>query len=228
MKTIEAKNLVRIFKMGEEEVRALNGVSLDIEKGEFVAITGQSGSGKSTLMNVIGCLDTPTSGEYFIDGQNVAHMQMDELSKIRNKKIGFVFQKFHILPDLTALDNVALPALYSGVKEKEARAKAAEMLEIVELESRMKHFPYQLSGGQQQRVAIARSLINKPTIILADEPTGNLDTETGDSIINLFVRLNEKNVTIVMITHEPEIAAHAKRAISLIDGKIVSDTGTKL
>lgn len=211
--------------MGQEEVRALNDVSVSVSSGEFVAITGQSGSGKSTLMNVLGCLDTPTDGKYFIDGQNVANMDSDELAKVRNKKIGFVFQKFHLLPDLTALNNVALPALYAGLPEKDAKQRAAEKLNIVELGDRMSHFPYQLSGGQQQRVAIARSLINAPSILLADEPTGNLDTETGHTIINLFKKLNTQNkMTIIMVTHEPDIAAHANRIISLRDGKIISDT----
>lgn len=224
MKTIEIKNLVKIFMMGETEVRALAGVDVDVEKGEFVAIIGQSGSGKSTLMNLIGCLDIPTEGEYVIDGENVAHMERDDLAKIRNKKIGFVFQKFHLLPDLTALDNVALPALYAGMKEQQARRLAREKLEIVQLSDRMHHFPYQLSGGQQQRVAIARALINNPSILLADEPTGNLDTQTGETIIQLFKELNEKaNVTIIMVTHEPEIAQHARRTITLRDGKIISD-----
>lgn len=224
MKTLEAKNIVKIFQMGETEVTALKGVDVSIEPGEFVAITGQSGSGKSTLMNVLGCLDIPTSGEYFIDGENVAHMERDQLARIRNKKIGFIFQKFHLLPDLSALDNVALPALYAGMKEPEARAIAKKSLEDVELADRLDHYPYQLSGGQQQRVAIARSLINKPSILLADEPTGNLDTETGNTIIDLFNNLNDKkNVTIIMVTHEPDIAAHAKRIITLRDGKIISD-----
>ena len=227
MKTLEAKNLVKKFQMGETEVVALRGVDLSVEAGEFLAISGQSGSGKSTLMNLIGCLDVPTEGKYFIDGQNVAHMSRDELATIRNKKIGFVFQKFHLLPDLTAVDNVALPALYSGTKEEDARKLAREKLKIVELEHRYDHFPFQLSGGQQQRVAIARSLINNPSIILADEPTGNLDTATGHAIIDLFKNLNLKNnVTIIMVTHEPDIAAHANRVITLIDGKIVSDLKT--
>jgi len=227
VKTLDARNLVKIFRMGETVVKALDNVSMSIEKGEFVAITGQSGSGKSTFMNLLGCLDRPTSGEYLIDGENVAEMNRDELAAIRNKKIGFVFQKFHLLPDLSALDNVALPALYAGTKESDARRIAREKLEVVELSDRIHHFPYQLSGGQQQRVAIARALINNPSILLADEPTGNLDTETGQAIITLFKRLNEeKKVTIVMVTHEPEIAQHAKRAITLRDGKILSDRWT--
>lgn len=224
MKTLVAKDLTRTFQMGETEVIALNNVSLEITTGEFIAITGQSGSGKSTLMNLLGCLDTPTSGDYMIDGENVAHMTQDELAKVRNKKIGFVFQKFHLLPDLTALDNVALPSLYAGAQEESAREKAKEQLTVVELEHRLDHFPYQLSGGQQQRVAIARALINRPSILLADEPTGNLDTATGHAIIDLFKHLNEqKKVTIIMVTHEPDIAQHARRVITLRDGVIVSD-----
>jgi putative ABC transport system ATP-binding protein len=226
-KTIEAKNLVKIFQMGEAKVAALDGVDVSIEPGEFVAIIGPSGSGKSTLMNLLGCLDTPTGGEYFIDGQNVAHMDRDELAKVRNKKIGFVFQKFHLLPDLTALDNVALPALYAGVKEKEAKKLAYEKLKIVELSDRTHHFPYQLSGGQQQRVAIARSLINNPRMLFADEPTGNLDSKTGLAIMQLFKQLNEQEkVTVIMVTHEPEIARQAMRIITIRDGKIISDKRT--
>ncbi|MBU1008287.1 ABC transporter ATP-binding protein [Candidatus Dependentiae bacterium] len=209
--------------MGETTVTALKKINVSVKAGEFVAITGQSGSGKSTLMNLLGCLDIPTSGAYFIDGENVAHMRNDELATIRNKKIGFVFQKFHLLPDLTALDNVALPALYAGTNEAAAQMRAKEMLTMVELSDRIHHFPYQLSGGQQQRVAIARALINKPSILLADEPTGNLDSETGKTIIQLFKGLNEKqNVTIIMVTHEPEVAKHAQRTITLRDGRIVS------
>ncbi len=201
MKTIEAQNLIKIYRMGETDLMALKGVSLTIDKGEFVAITGFSGSGKSTLMHLLGCLDTPTEGDYFI-----------------------VFQKFHLLPDLTALDNVALPMLYAGSGEIEARARAAELLTMVSLGNRLTHYPFQLSGGQQQRVAIARSLINKPSIILADEPTGNLDSQTGDIIMEMFKTLNaEQNVTIIIVTHEPYIAAKTGRIIELIDGKIKSD-----
>jgi putative ABC transport system ATP-binding protein len=224
MKTLVAKDLTRIFQMGETTVTALNNVSLVVDAGEFIAITGQSGSGKSTLMNLLGCLDTPTSGDYSIDGENVAQMTQNELAKVRNKKIGFVFQKFHLLPDLTALDNVALPTLYAGTQEGLARIRAKEKLTVVELENRLDHFPYQLSGGQQQRVAIARALINHPSILLADEPTGNLDSSTGHAIIDLFKHLNEqKKVTIIMVTHEPDIAQHAKRIVTLRDGVIVSD-----
>lgn len=208
--------------MGETEINALKGVSLTINKGEFISITGQSGSGKSTLMNLLGCLDVPTSGNYFIDGENVAGMNKDQLAVIRNKKIGFVFQKFHLLADLTATDNVALPALYAGTSEQKARENARKALDTVELSDRMDHYPYQLSGGQQQRVAIARSIVNDPSILLADEPTGNLDSETGQTIMALFKRLNtEGNVTVIMVTHELEIAKQTQRIITLIDGKIV-------
>ena len=223
METIKAVDLVRTFQMGETEITALKGVSLVINKGEFISITGQSGSGKSTLMNLLGCLDVPTSGDYFIDGENVAHMNKDQLAIVRNKKIGFVFQKFHLLADLTAIDNVALPALYAGMTEKAAQEKARKALDIVELSDRVSHYPYQLSGGQQQRVAIARSIANNPSILLADEPTGNLDSETGQTIMALFKQLNTENkVTIIMVTHEPEIAKQTQRIITLIDGKIVN------
>lgn len=224
MITIEAKNLVKIYKMGEMEVKALNGINLQIEEGEFVAITGTSGSGKSTLMHLIGCLDIPTSGDFLIDGKNIVKMTKNELAKIRNAKIGFVFQKFYLLSDLDAIDNVALPMLYAGQPESVARKKAEEILEMVELQNRGHHYPYQLSGGQQQRVAIARALINDPSLILADEPTGNLDTTTGNSILDLFTKLNnEKKVTVVIVTHEPDIAKRTKRIIELLDGKILSD-----
>ena len=210
--------------MGETEVMALKGVDLEIHTGEFVAITGSSGSGKSTLMHLLGCLDIPTKGEYFIDNQNVARLTPNELAKIRNQKIGFVFQKFNLLPDLTAVENVALPCLYAGIKEKESLEKAHELLKMVELSDRATHYPYQLSGGQQQRVAIARSLVNNPSILLADEPTGNLDSKTGLAIMEIIKKLNtEQNATIIMVTHEPEIAAKAKRIVELIDGNIVSD-----
>jgi len=224
MKTLEAKNLIRVFQMGETEIHALKDASFTIDKGELIAITGQSGSGKSTLMNILGCLDVPTSGEYCIDGENVAHLDKDELASIRNRKIGFVFQKFHLLPDLTALSNVELPALYAGLSSEEAKIKAREKLRLVGLEDRIDHYPYQLSGGQQQRVALARSLINNPSIILADEPTGNLDSETGKTIIELFKKLNdEQKVTIILVTHEPNLAKSARRVITLRDGKIISD-----
>ncbi|KKQ33245.1 MAG: ABC transporter-related protein [candidate division TM6 bacterium GW2011_GWF2_37_49] len=224
MSIIEAKDLVKKFVMGATEVVALKGVSLTVEKGEFVAITGFSGSGKSTLMHLLGCLDIPTSGSYILDGIDASKASKDELAKIRNQKIGFVFQKFYLLPDLTALDNVALPRIYAGETEHQAREKAKELLKIVDLENRIYHFPYQLSGGQQQRVAIARALINNPAIIMADEPTGNLDRATGENILQVFKDFNEKqNITFIMVTHEPSIAARSKRIIELVDGKIVSD-----
>jgi putative ABC transport system ATP-binding protein len=227
MSIIEAKDLVKVFKMGENEVTALKGVSLTVEKGELLAITGFSGSGKSTLMHILGCLDIPTSGAYILDGIDASRASKDELAKIRNQKIGFVFQKFYLLPDLTALDNVALPRLYAGESECQAREKATELLKLVELENRMDHYPYQLSGGQQQRVAIARALVNDPAIIMADEPTGNLDRATGENILKIFNEFNEKhNVTFVVVTHEPSIAARCKRIVELVDGKIISDKRT--
>ncbi|MBY0353508.1 ABC transporter ATP-binding protein [Candidatus Babeliales bacterium] len=224
MKLLEAKNLVKIYRMGDNDLVALKGINLTIDQGEFLAIMGTSGSGKSTLMHLLGCLDIPTEGQYFIEGKNVAHATRDELAKIRNEKIGFVFQKFHLLSDLTAQENVALPRLYAGETEEKAAQEAAKLLESVELGNRLDHYPYQLSGGQQQRVAIARSLINNPRIILADEPTGNLDSATGETIINMFKKLNtEKNVTIILVTHEPRVANYTKRIVELIDGNIVSD-----
>lgn len=225
MKTIlEANKLTKTYIMGDSQLIALEEVSFSIDEGDFVAITGTSGSGKSTLMHLMGCLDTPTSGTYTIDGMNSSQASRDELAIIRNKKIGFVFQKFHLLPDLTTIDNVALPRLYAGDSEANAHLEAKKLLGLVELAQRMEHYPYQLSGGQQQRVAIARALINNPSIILADEPTGNLDTQTGNTIIELFKKLNaEKNVTIIIVTHEPNIAAKARRTIELRDGAIVND-----
>ena len=209
-------------------MQALKGIDLVINTGEFVAITGFSGSGKSTLMHVLGCLDNPTSGHYLLDGIDISQASRDELAHIRNQKIGFVFQKFFLLPDLTALDNVALPRLYGGISETQARSEAAELLAMVNLDQRMDHYPYQLSGGQQQRVAIARSFINKPKLIFGDEPTGALDVATGNVIIDLFKRLNEEQgVTIIMVTHEPSLAARTKRIIELVDGNIVSDKNTK-
>ena len=224
MKTIlEAKNLTKIYPMGDAQIVALNDVSFSFAAGDFVAITGTSGSGKSTLMHLIGCLDTPTSGSYTIDGIESGNASQDQRATIRNKKIGFIFQKFHLLPDLTTLDNVALPRLYAGEGEATARQEAQKLLNLVQLGHRAEHYPFQLSGGQQQRVAIARALINKPSILLADEPTGNLDTQTGSTIIELFKKLNvEQNVTIIIVTHEPAIAAQAKRTIELRDGVIVS------
>jgi putative ABC transport system ATP-binding protein len=221
LKTID---LEKTFFMGETKVHALKKINIEIEKGEFVAIKGTSGSGKSTLMHLLGCLDVPTAGEILLEGKNIAHINKDELAKIRNEKMGFVFQKFHLLPSLTATDNVALPKLYAGEAEKTAREKAKKILAAIDLGERTTHYPYQLSGGQQQRVAIARALINNPDILLADEPTGNLDTKTGNTILDLFKNLNEKhNVTIIIVTHEPDIAQKTKRIIDLIDGQVVSD-----
>lgn len=225
---LQARQLTKTYIMGNNEVTALKGVDLSIEQGEFVAITGSSGSGKSTLMHLLGCLDVPTTGSYILDGVDVSMATRDELALIRNKKIGFVFQKFHLLSDLTALDNVALPALYAGDSEAKAREKAATLLDLVGLSNRMDHYPYQMSGGQQQRVAIARSLINDPRIILADEPTGNLDTATSGIILALFRQLNhDQHITIIIVTHEPDIAAQTKRVVELIDGKIIKDTLNK-
>lgn len=224
MNLLDAKKLVKTYTMGETSLTVLKSIDVSVSRGEFVSITGQSGSGKTTLMHLLGCLDIPSSGEYFIDGVDVAQATRDELSKIRNSKIGFVFQKFNLLPDLTAQDNVALPLLYAGKSEKDARAKAAEFLKVVELDHRIDHYPFQLSGGQQQRVAIARALANSPSIILADEPTGNLDSTTGEVIMALFKKLNEeRNVTIILVTHEPEIAEKTKRIVELKDGNIISD-----
>jgi putative ABC transport system ATP-binding protein len=221
---LKTKDLEKTFFMGETEVHALKKINIEIEQGEFVAIKGTSGSGKSTLMHLLGCLDIPTAGEILLEGKNIAHMTKDELAIIRNEKMGFVFQKFHLLPSLTATDNVALPKLYAGEAEKTARESAKKILEAVDLGERATHYPYQLSGGQQQRVAVARALINKPDILLADEPTGNLDTATGNTILELFKNLNEKhNVTIIIVTHEPDIAQRTKRIINLIDGQVVSD-----
>lgn len=221
---IDARDLTKTFMMGDTEVQALRGITLTIASGEFVALTGFSGSGKSTLMHVLGCLDIPTTGFYALDGIDVSKATRDELALVRNQKIGFVFQKFHLLPDLRAVDNVALPMLYAGVTEEEALKRAQQLLIDVGLEKRIDHFPYQLSGGQQQRVAIARSLANNPSIILADEPTGNLDSATGDSIMAMFKELNDKGCTIVLVTHEPSIAAKTKRIIELVDGKIIKDS----
>ena len=209
--------------MGTTNVEALKGIDITINAGEFVAITGASGSGKSTLMHLLGCLDTPTSGNYVLDTIHVSQAKPNQLADIRNKKIGFVFQKFYLLPDLTALDNVALPCLYAGIDEKEARERAQKLLESVDMANRADHYPYQLSGGQQQRVAIARALANNPRIILADEPTGNLDSATGKMILELFKTLNkEQRVTIILVTHDASVAAQAQRIIELRDGMVVT------
>ena len=205
------------------KVYALRGVSLGVERGEYVAIMGPSGSGKSTLMNLIGCLDTPTSGSYILNGKEVARMTDDELAAIRNQEIGFVFQTFNLLPRTTALQQVELPLVYSGVARKERRERAVKALEAVGLADRMHHHPSELSGGQRQRVAVARALVNNPSILLADEPTGNLDSQTGAEIMGLFDELNRRGNTIVVVTHEEDIAAHARRIVRLLDGKVRDD-----
>ena len=223
MKLIELHDIQRHFKMGDEVVKALRGIDLDIDKGEYVALMGPSGSGKSTLMNILGALDTPTKGEYRLNGQEVEKLSDDQLARIRNKEIGFVFQTFNLLPRTTALDNVALPLVYAGYSKKDRNRRAAEVLKMVGLEDRMTHKPNELSGGQRQRVAIARALVNKPSLILADEPTGNLDSTTSEEIMQLFDELHRQGNTIILVTHEEDIAQHANRIIRLRDGRIVSD-----
>ncbi|HEX7488173.1 MAG TPA: ABC transporter ATP-binding protein [Anaeromyxobacteraceae bacterium] len=220
---IEARKLERDFRMGDATVRALRGVDLRIDAGEYVAIIGPSGSGKTTLMNLIGCLDTPTSGSYALDGEEVSLLDDDSLSHIRNEKIGFVFQSFNLLPRAAALDNVALPLVYAEVGRRERRAAARRALERVDLGDRLDHRPDQLSGGQRQRVAIARAMVNEPKLLLADEPTGALDQRTGAEIITLFEQLNREGVTIVLVTHDPEIAKRTRRRVHIVDGAIVSD-----
>ena len=223
MSIIKTDNLVRHFTVGTQTVEALRGVSLDIEKGEFVAIMGPSGSGKSTLMNIIGCLDSPTSGTYHLNNKNVSTLDDDALALIRNHEIGFVFQNFHLLARNTALDNVMLPLKYAGIDKSEQEEIAMEVIKSVDLESRACHQPSELSGGQQQRVAIARALVNKPSILFADEPTGNLDSKTGDDVMKLFTNLHKQGQTIILITHEIEVANQAERIISIKDGKIFED-----
>jgi len=218
------KKITKTFFTGADPLTVLKEISFSVEKGEFLALTGPSGSGKSTLMHLIGCLDNPTHGEYFLSEKNIADYNSDELAGIRNKLIGFVFQRFHLLPDLTALDNVALPALYAGLSENEARKEARERLELVKLHERLYHYPNQLSGGQQQRVAIARALVNEPDILLADEPTGNLDSVTGTAIMEILMHLNkEHGGTVIIVTHDEELARKTNRIIKLFDGKIIED-----
>ena len=225
MAAISVKNLVKTYVVGEVEVRALRGVNLDVQRGEFLAVTGPSGSGKSTFMHIVGCLDRPTSGQYFLDGHDVSRMSKDALAAVRNRKIGFVFQGFNLLSRTTALDNVELPLLYGGsaMKSAERRKRAVEVLTAVGLDNRADHHPNQLSGGQQQRVAIARALINEPALILADEPTGNLDSRTSVEIMALFQDLNRSGITIVLVTHEADIAAYAERILTFRDGRLIKD-----
>ena len=224
---IVARNLQREYDMGGEVVRALRGVDLTIRKNEFVAVMGPSGSGKSTLMNLIGCLDSPTGGEYWLNGHRVSELEDNELARIRNKEIGFVFQTFNLLPRATSLHNVELPLVYAGLGAKERRQQATEALTWVGLADRMQHRPNELSGGQRQRVAIARALVNRPSILLADEPTGNLDSATGEEIMTLFEALHDNGQTIVLVTHEHDIAEHARRQVHLKDGKVERDFVTE-
>jgi putative ABC transport system ATP-binding protein len=223
MALIETRDLWKTYTMGEEEIHALRGVSIQIERGEYVAIMGPSGSGKSTLMNLIGCLDTPSKGSYLLNEKEVAEMNDDELAQIRNEEIGFVFQTFNLLPRATALHNVELPLIYAGISGKARQEKAKQALEKVDLMSRASHRPNELSGGQRQRVAIARALVNDPSILLADEPTGNLDSKTGNEIMGVFERLHASGNTIVLVTHEADIAAYAHRTIHIRDGQVEKD-----
>jgi putative ABC transport system ATP-binding protein len=221
---IHIRNIVRNFQMGQETVYVLKDIDLDIKRGEYVAIMGPSGSGKSTLMNLLGCLDTPTSGTYILNGADVSQMSDDDLAEIRNKEIGFVFQTFNLLPRTTALENVALPMIYAGASKKDRTERAAEVLTSVGLADRMDHKPNELSGGQRQRVAVGRALVNKPSIILADEPTGNLDSKTSLEIMQLFDEIHQAGNTVIVVTHEEDVAKRAKRVIRLRDGEIESDT----
>jgi putative ABC transport system ATP-binding protein len=224
---IRTYNLWKTYIMGDQEINAVSGVDIEIKRGEYVAIMGPSGSGKSTLMNLIGCLDTPTSGQYYINGNLVSEMSDDELARIRNKEIGFVFQTFNLLPRATSLHNVELPLIYSGMPANERIERAKTAMQAVDLAQRMHHKPNELSGGQRQRVAIARALVNNPSILLADEPTGNLDTATGNEIMGLFERLYQQGNTIVLVTHEHDIALHAHRIIHIRDGKVEKDEQVK-
>ena len=220
---IEIRNIIRDFPLGQETVHVLKGIDLDIESGDYIAIMGPSGSGKSTLMNILGCLDTPTSGSYNLNGKDVSKMSDDELAEIRNKEIGFVFQTFNLMPRTTALENVALPMIYAGISKKDRTKRAEEVLEDVGLADRMDHKPNQLSGGQRQRVAMGRALVNNPSIILADEPTGNLDSKTSEEIMDLLDEIHRNGNTVIVVTHEEDIAAKAHRVIRLIDGMVDSD-----
>lgn len=227
MSLIEVKDIYKIYNPGENEVRALDGITLSIEHGEFVAIIGQSGSGKSTLMNMLGLLDVPTSGEYYLDGEDVSNMTDDELSEIRNKEIGFIFQGFNLIPSLNAVENVELPLVYRGMKKEDRNRLALDALERVGLSHRLDHLPKQMSGGQQQRVAIARAVAARPPIILADEPTGNLDSRSGVEVMKILHELHEEGRTIILITHDNDIALEAQRVIRIQDGQVVSDVMNK-
>jgi putative ABC transport system ATP-binding protein len=220
---IKVENVKKIYRMGDNEVRALDGVSLVVEEGEFLIVMGPSGSGKTTLLHLMGCLDKPTEGEIYIASTSVSKLNDSQLAKIRNKMVGFVFQQFNLLPRLTALENVELPMIYAGVPKSARRKKAKELLELVGLGDRLHHRPTQLSGGQMQRVAIARALANDPMVLLADEPTGNLDSKSGEEILKIFSELNERGQTIIIVTHDPEVAKHAGRIVRMRDGKIVSE-----
>jgi putative ABC transport system ATP-binding protein len=224
---IRTEDLTKVYEMGSEQVYALRGVNIEIKRGEYVAIMGPSGSGKSTLMNLIGCLDSPTSGKYWLAGRLVSDLDEDELAYIRNKEIGFVFQMFNLLPRASALHNVELPMVYNGTPAAERTARAKRALEAVDLGARMNHKPNEHSGGQRQRVAIARALVNTPAIILADEPTGNLDTQTGEDIMGVFAKLHDEGNTVILVTHEGDIAQHAHRIIRIRDGRVESDESTR-
>ena len=221
---IHTKNLTKVYQAGSQVVQALKGINLNVNKGEFISIMGPSGSGKSTLMNIIGCLDSPTDGDYYLNDKSVSQLSDDELAKIRNKEIGFVFQSFHLLPRNTAFENVMLPLKYAGFDKNVAKKKTEKVIYLVGLSSRSNHTPAELSGGQQQRVAIARALVNKPSILFADEPTGNLDSKTGQDVMKIFKELNELGQTIILITHENDIARQSNRIITIMDGLIESDT----